>query len=209
MRRILPVLLAGALALLLPACEGPAATEKSAPATPSTSAVPPADPPPPRKAEPVVIDATKAGGSAGAVQVWLISTGTGPVRLWSLVEKNVSEESYFQIRVRLHNTHATRKFDYAGWATRWLNLARRATLKDEHGNDYKGVPFIEAQVVDQVDRTMSLYPGKWVDDVLVFEPPVERATRLILTLPLENVEGKGELHFHIPRAWNRYAPARR
>ncbi len=49
----------------------------------------------------------------------------------------------------------------------------------------------------RVDRE-SIYPGKAITDVLIFELPVENAEHLDLELPAENFGGTGMVRLRIP-----------
>jgi predicted RNA-binding Zn-ribbon protein involved in translation (DUF1610 family) len=101
----------------------------------------------------------------------------------------------FQVAIRVTNRSKTRKIDYRTWADRFLNTA---TVKDEFGNYYRGVslPWNKEFVGRTEDE--AILPGKFVDDVLVFEQPLEQAKTLVLTLPLSNVGLKDEIAFTIP-----------
>lgn len=74
-----------------------------------------------------------------------------------------------------------------------------ATLRDNFGNSYKRIHFgIGTRVVDAVERSESLYPGKSLKDVVVFELPIDTAQYLNLELPAINFGGEGMIRFRIP-----------
>ena len=96
------------------------------------------------------------------------------------------------VRIRVENLSPTRKLDYH-------SAREHATLADEHGNDYLGRT---AALLDDTGGITyaAIYPGKFADDLLVFEPPVERAQRLRLTLPFACAGETGVTGFEIPTA---------
>jgi hypothetical protein len=74
-------------------------------------------------------------------------------------------------------------------------------LTDDKGNRYKAINFgFGSSVIGQVTGSESIYPGKSLDDVLVFESPIERAQSLRLELPAENIGKSGKIVFRIPRS---------
>ena len=75
-----------------------------------------------------------------------------------------------------------------------------ATLTDNFGNTYKPVRFdLGTQVSGQISAATSVYPGKEVEDLLVFEPPVDNVQFLRLQLPAAAFGGSGELRLQIPK----------
>ena len=54
-----------------------------------------------------------------------------------------------------------------------------------------------APIIGQV-QSESVYPGKSIDDLLVFELPVEKAKYLRLELPASAFHGEGKLRIQIP-----------
>jgi hypothetical protein len=110
-----------------------------------------------------------------------------------------SEKKYLLIAVAVHNLSDTRKIDYTSWAGR-PGAESMATLHDEHGNTYRAVHFgEEAKVAHQLEAA-SIYPGRKIADWLVFEPPVKKAKRLLLSLPGKNVGVEGRFIFTIDPA---------
>jgi hypothetical protein len=56
----------------------------------------------------------------------------------------------------------------------------------------------DAQLAPERDGAASIWPGKSVEDVVVFEEPVVRAEYLRLELPASAFGGTGKLRFQIP-----------
>ena len=73
-------------------------------------------------------------------------------------------------------------------------------LTDNFKNTYKRVNFgLLAEVKGQI-KSESIYPGKTVNDLLVFEVPLKNVQYLRLELPAENIGGSGKLRFQIPQS---------
>lgn len=97
------------------------------------------------------------------------------------------------INLRLTNTTAARMLSYSGF------LSDRPTLKDDFGNQYRFVTWsLGRHPQQQKPRGAKLYPGEPVDDLLVFDCPVQQASCLFLELPARPLEEHGSLRFRIP-----------
>jgi len=84
-----------------------------------------------------------------------------------------------------------KKLDYRTWGAEALSfLESSASLKDDLGNRYKAVHFGGMDQPIGRTKSASIYPGKTITDVLVFERPIAKAKTLKLTLPLANVGAK-------------------
>ncbi len=144
-------------------------------------------------------DASREAVTQGDLRVRVTGVKVDFVRLHELGDTE-SKEKDLLIVLQIENTSATRKIDYRGWGAMELLLDQeRPRLTDNFGNLYKRVEFgIGSQVEGQI-TTASIYPGKAVTDVLVFERPVEGVEFLRLELPARNVEGSGKLCLEIPR----------
>jgi hypothetical protein len=149
-------------------------------------------------AAPVWVDASKPV-QAGDVRLWLVAS-LGFVSYDSIVDgKSQSQEKRLLIQVRIENIGKTRKINYTGWGLGLLN-PNAATLKDNFDNTYKRVmPEFGSTIVGQVSETTSIYPSKYLDDLLVFEAPVENMQFLRLVLPAAALGGEGEFYLQIPR----------
>lgn len=105
-------------------------------------------------------------------------------------------EEYLMITLELKNLGATKKLDFAGFSSG--AIARMVSLMDNFANQYKRKRFSGAKVAGQSDGD-SIYPGKSVTDVLVFEPPIGKAESFKLVLPAAAFGGAGALKFSIPK----------
>jgi hypothetical protein len=171
---------------------------------------------------PVEIPAERPGASA-AESIPVYDAGKGPITIgdvriqvgWVVVnhvnyeeilEKARSQEKYLGIQVRIENGGMTRKIDYKGWAS-LVNVFGGATLTDNVGNSYNRKNFgLGTQIVGQVQEATSIYPGKSVEDLLVFETPLDNIQHLQLELPGSTVGVGGKIRIQIPKAMIRRIP---
>lgn len=103
--------------------------------------------------------------------------------------------------VRVTNTSDTKFTHYSTWAdSAAFGQSQRAKLKDEHGNSYFIQGNSSSPPVGSVKSIVRVDPGKSVEDVLVFDLPVEKANDLTLALPGAAVAGGTNIEFRIPRS---------
>jgi hypothetical protein len=116
-------------------------------------------------------------------------------------EEGESQNALCQIGLRITNRGATSKIDYQGWQGNNI-FSSYAQLTDDIGNRYKRIDFgFATKVVGQV-KSDSIYPGKSLEEALVFEAPVEAAKYLNLELPAKNIGEKGTIRLRIPRTFS-------
>lgn len=133
----------------------------------------------------------------GNVEIQITRVAVEHVQVKSFREGQ-SKNAQLVIRVRIGNLDEGKKINYRGWQN-GSSLFSEMRLADDLGNQYKEVDFgLGAHPVGQV-TSESLYPGKAIEDVFVFEVPVEKATFLRLELPAKNVGGEGKIRFEIPK----------
>jgi len=72
--------------------------------------------------------------------------------------------------------------------------------EDDFGNTYKRGRFVGGAPLGQL-TTESIYPNKTIQDLLVFEPPIDTIEYLRLELPASAFGEKGTLRFEIPKEW--------
>jgi hypothetical protein len=93
------------------------------------------------------------------------------------------------ITVGFKNTTDTTKIRYSGTGQKFSH--KRASLKDNYGNQYLRIDSGMRGFVGQLDIE-SIYPGKEIFDVFIFEPPIGGAKTLTLTIPSENLEAEAD-----------------
>ena len=118
--------------------------------------------------------------------------------------KGVSDTTYnstdkqLQVSLDVFNVSETKKVTYRTWSKNDFGLESSAELKDNFGNRYMPVTFGLTTKAEGQVTVESLYPGKSVSDLLVFEAPIEKAEYLLLELPANKFGGEGMLRFRIP-----------
>jgi hypothetical protein len=144
------------------------------------------------------IPSTKAV-TQGNIQVTITGIRCGSVECKSPFGQSASQkDKYLLVTVRLQNVSTNKKVDYKTWNGEMIQFGNAfATLEDNSGNVYKriGFPF-GMEPIGQV-RSESIYPGKEVSDLLVFEPPIEGNGPLKLSLPAANFSGQGTIKYQI------------
>lgn len=138
----------------------------------------------------------------GKVEVRYITGRTGKVLFASGKSQTKSDKDLLQIQIWVENLSDSQKIEYQGWGDDSLGSGKRARLKDDLGNVYKQVTFgILHKPVGQKSKE-SLYPGSAIQDVLVFEMPVDKAQMMHLFLPranyMEHPDNPQELELAIP-----------
>jgi len=163
------------------------------------------NPAPPKNEDAAWADARKLVRQ-GDVQVGISSVTIDQVQLLDLGQPSISKDKLLVIRLRIGNVGQTRKIEYESWGdTSHLIDHHFPSLKDNFNNNYRRITFgVFTRVKDQLSSE-SIRPGTSVEDVLVFEQPIDRINYLRLELPASAFGGKGKLRFQI-NAYGQYAP---
>lgn len=141
-------------------------------------------------------DAATESIRRGDVSVRILSAQIGRPRLVRATGRAARPtEDVLVLKVQLRNESETRKLEYAGWGSG--KSASAVKLTDDFGNPYLPKTWKGATVEGQL-AGQSLYPGKSLEDILVFEEPVDKAKALQLRLPASVFGEKETLDFAIP-----------
>jgi hypothetical protein len=106
-----------------------------------------------------------------------------------------SEEKYMMVLLVVSNLSEKRKIDYQGGG--FNRFISHATMRDDLGNSYKAVTFgIDNPAIQK--REVSIYPGKSVSDLYVFEVPIAAAKTLTMTIKGEVFGSKDEVKLIFP-----------
>ena len=141
-------------------------------------------------------DATAESIRRGDLSVKILSAQIGRPRLARSGGRFARPtEAVLTVRLQLRNESQTRKLEYAGWGTG--QFAAGVKLTDDLGNAYSQKSWKGATPDGQLAQE-SLYPGKAVEDILVFQKPVEKAGILQLRLPASAFGQKQTLDFAVP-----------
>ncbi len=144
--------------------------------------------------EPTATDVDGPTYVEGGVAVTVESVAVGPVTLIHFGEPQSPRGRYLHVRVRITNESEGRKVDFLGWR----NLTGHgASVTDDSGNRYRWVGFSLAEPADAL-RPGSVYPGQSVAGTVQFEPPLESAKTITVTLPMKAVGGVGVPRFTLP-----------
>jgi len=155
-------------------------------------------PPPPA---PTWVSATQPA-RRGAVSLRILSVRIGPVppprsgQRWR--DDVFAARPHLLVTIEIKNHDSTKKVEYwtFGEWHRWITRAF-VGLRDNFGNDYDDV---NCEPDGRVARA-SIYPDHLITDLLVFEPPIDSAEYLDLTLPLAHVGETGSVTFRIRTTW--------
>ncbi len=133
------------------------------------------------------------------VQIRITSVRVGKIALRSTFgTPGSSKEEFLAITLELTNLSETKKLEYKTWAGGHLNYVRDlAALSDNFDNTYKRIGFTD--LPEGRTESASIYPGKSISDVLVFEPPLETVEHLDLQLPGKSFGGTGMIRLRIPK----------
>jgi hypothetical protein len=146
-------------------------------------------------------DASKGPIAFGDVRIQVGWVVVSFVKYQDVLEQAQSPDKYLGIQIRIQNVSTVRKVEYGGWAALRLSLSSSATLTDDLGNTYKLKNFgLLCPIVGQIQEPTSIYPGQTVEDLLVFEKPVENVSSLRLELQGSTVGGIGKIQIQIPKS---------
>lgn len=116
------------------------------------------------------------------VNVSVVSAFVGKVRLTTSFRESGteidSEREYLQIELLIENRTSVNKINYRGQPR-----FRSRQLTDDIQNQYLPISFAVGLYVNGQYSNESIYPGKSLRDLFVFEVPVEGAKQLILNIP--------------------------
>lgn len=145
------------------------------------------------------VDAAKHGARSEHVVVKVTGVEFDHVKLSGLGVPKTSKEKMLQVRVRVENWSDTKKVRYRSWGNTSTPLQIHAgKLKDNFGNPHQLAVWGFGTMPEEQTTTASILPGKSIDDVLVFDEPVAKASSFQLELPAGAFEGQGLLRFRIP-----------
>ena len=158
----------------------------------------------PKNGQPEWIEFGKAWRQEGT-EVQITKAVVGKLILTAIgggVYDSSDESAIVYFRVLNHST--TKKFNHLSWVRGALYDG--PTMKDEFGNSYHISTGATTRIAG-FDISKSLYPGDETKDLVAFEKPIAKATRLDIDLPASHCDGKGRIRFRIPvSAFERQQP---
>lgn len=106
-----------------------------------------------------------------------------------------SPHEFLVLKLFVGNVSKEKKNTYIPWESTTNGVC---SLMDDLGNTYKMQYYQGGMIEGQIRASQSIYPEKWVEDILVFETPVSAAKILILDLDAKNVGETGRFKFEFP-----------
>jgi hypothetical protein len=180
----------------------PSVAQNLAPIPPQQPEVEPGLPTP-KPAEPQWVDFPDAG-QLDNVQVRVVNATQSKVQLKERISFpgtdgiTESKDDLLAVYIEIKNLDPNRKVDYSSFGRQDFDIGHAATLKDDLGNRYKRITFgFSHQPVGRIEAE-SIYPGKVINDVLIFEQPVGNAKHLDLELPGSKLGISGVFRLRIP-----------
>jgi hypothetical protein len=133
------------------------------------------------------------------VRVRRVVVGKVPLRGGFGDGETTSKDHLLAIHLTVMNRSRNKKVEYRSWQGSDVAFTRDyGILNDNFGNTYKRITFGFTTEIAGNTKSASIYPGRAVDDVLVFEPPIKGVQHLHLELPAKNFGGEAMLRLRIP-----------
>ncbi len=148
-------------------------------------------------------DASQDALLHGDVRLRVRSAVVGPVEFEPVAGQKPPAESCLAIGLRITNTGLGRKLPYKSWG-RTFPDQDRPVLRDNNGKTIAEKSFPPGWNVKGQATTATVPPGKWIDDVLIFEAPDPGLDFLRLELPGGAAGTEGRLRMQIPKEMIRF-----
>jgi hypothetical protein len=145
------------------------------------------------------VDFTRQAQQQGDLRTTVVSASIGTPPLEGPPGKKKPADKCLIVSVKLNNVGAARKYDFSGWG-QW-GSDHAATLRDTKGKTFKLKRFDASwEIKGQVHSAVGVFPGKSVEDILVFDAPAAKdlPSHMRLELPASAFGGEGNLQFDIP-----------
>jgi hypothetical protein len=151
------------------------------------------------------VDASKDALQHGGVRVRVDSVAVKSAELKDTKGKSHASDRSLVIRLRISNVSFDHLVEYTSWGRAGsADQVSLPDLKDNLGRSYTMRTFAPGWTVAGQVRRATIPGAKWVDDILVFEPPPARIEYLRLELPAPAVGAKGTFKLEIPRRMIRF-----
>ncbi len=152
------------------------------------------------------VDSTKEAQKQGDLQVAVAQVSITKAPLKGAPGKKPPAEKCLIVHLRISNVGVERKYDYSGWG-QW-GSENAASLRDTKGKVFPLKHFNAEWDVEGQVRSTSLFPGKSIDDILIFEAPKSKEipAHLRLELPGAAYGGTDKFLFEIPGKTINVAP---
>jgi hypothetical protein len=155
------------------------------------------------KGETTWADASRDALLHGDVRLRVRSAVVGPVEFDPVAGQKPPAESCLVIGLRITNAGLGRKLPYKSWG-RTSPDQDKPVLRDNNGKTIAEKSFPPGWNVKGQATTATVPPGKWIDDVLIFEAPDPGLDYLRLELPGGAAGTEGRLRMQIPKEMIRF-----
>jgi hypothetical protein len=148
-------------------------------------------------------DASRAALQQDRVRVQVAAVSVGPVKF--AAPKGMSKESYVAVSLAIQHLGHGQSLTYIHWGAPGMQATPQPTLTQSGRKlDYR--VFESDVVTGQIRQGQTLYPGKGIGDVLLFDGSATPGEALRLELPAAVWGGRGALKFAIPAAMVKQGP---
>ncbi len=119
--------------------------------------------------------------TAGDVTVEIMGTDINTVQFLDFrgEVEGTSKEEFLLVKLKITNNSDVKKHGYTPWESG--RFGKEPILVDEYGNDYTARSPSLQRIAGQV-RFEDIYPGKSVEDLYVFDRPVDKASKFKMNL---------------------------
>ncbi len=155
-------------------------------------------PPSPKEETPIPVhDIANGPVVVGDVRITLLEVDVRQVAVQDLRGERQTKEQHLVVKISVENTSATHKIEYSSPAHGGSIFEPWIGLTDEHGNRYPAVDMVFDRIVGNTS-VASIYPGKSITDLLVYEKPVDTAKTLTLRISKQCYKGDEDLKVTFP-----------
>ncbi len=139
----------------------------------------------------------------GTVKIELLSASISKVKVKTITGRTAElGKEHLVINIRLTNDSPTKFVEYVSWTSGSVPLGKKLMdISDEHGNKYRSWLLSSTRPIGVLGFAR-IDPQKSVEDVLVFDAPVDIANELTMTLEGFHLrELASRVTFKIPRSF--------
>ena len=145
-------------------------------------------------------DASKGGLTRDGVRLQVSAVAIQPVETKDARTGRTASERCLAITLQISNVDRVRKINYASWAESAPSSQKGSpSLLDNLGRSYRRKKVSSDRDRTGSIRTVTIDPGKDVEEVLVFEAPPQEIAFLSLELPGSALGVSGVFKLEIPR----------
>jgi hypothetical protein len=147
------------------------------------------------------VDASRGAIRVRDLWVRVESARVEQVELRIAGQRQYTAQKFLVLRFQVANVGAERKLDYQSWADGNDGPSKHPpTLADNTRRMYRQRPCPSGATAAGQRRGGVIYPGKSLDDLLIFEAPADKIEYLRLQLPASACNTEGTLQLQIPRS---------